>query len=86
MCEPRNRDNGASDLWTLTAYYRVTIMLNQIVPSTALLLILLFKKVFFIFFPNIEVVRRMNKMALPFLPDRKHSESASAIPGYRGQW
>ena len=20
MCEPRNRDNGASDLWTLTAY------------------------------------------------------------------
>ena len=21
MCEPRNRDNGASDLWTLTAYY-----------------------------------------------------------------
>ena len=23
MCEPRNRDNGASDLWTLTAYYGV---------------------------------------------------------------
>ena len=21
MCEPRNRDNGASDLWTLTAYW-----------------------------------------------------------------
>ena len=21
MCEPRNRDNGASDLWTLTTYY-----------------------------------------------------------------
>ena len=20
MCEPQNRDNGASDLWTLTAY------------------------------------------------------------------
>ena len=20
MCEPRNRDNGASDLWTLTVY------------------------------------------------------------------
>ena len=25
MCEPRNRDNGASDLWTLTAYTQVDI-------------------------------------------------------------
>ena len=24
MCEPRNRDNGASDLWTLTAYWGQT--------------------------------------------------------------
>ena len=22
MCEPRNRDNGASDLWTLKAYLK----------------------------------------------------------------
>ena len=22
MCEPRNRDNGASDVWALTAYYQ----------------------------------------------------------------
>ena len=21
MCEPQNRDNGASDVWALTAYY-----------------------------------------------------------------
>ena len=27
MCEPRNRDNGASDLWTLTAYYVHCFML-----------------------------------------------------------
>ena len=29
MCEPRNRDNGASDLWTLTAYNGQYVAISQ---------------------------------------------------------
>ena len=29
MCEPRNRDNGASDLWTLTAYCFLLLFLSD---------------------------------------------------------
>ena len=34
MCEPRNRDNGASDLWTLTAYTvkQLQILLFESIP------------------------------------------------------
>ena len=35
MCEPRNRDNGASDLWTLTAYIQSE---NRLTPGSAMIL------------------------------------------------
>ena len=40
MCEPRNRDNGANDLWTLTAYYgfrsfiQLFVLLHSIIVTT----------------------------------------------------
>ena len=34
MCEPRNRDNGANDLWTLTAY--CFVLVGVLVAGTTL--------------------------------------------------
>ena len=32
MCEPRNRDNGASDIWALTAYIMSTFSNVSVAP------------------------------------------------------
>ena len=32
MCEPRNRDNGASDVWALTAYTKSYVALTGRLP------------------------------------------------------
>ena len=38
MCEPRNRDNGASDVWALTAYTQKLPLQNHVLRVAKILL------------------------------------------------